>query len=88
MQGTGWGEEVMYGEEGVVESRPIIWVERVVRGGRRKGRFVIGGWRGAEAMGGRGGKFVGAGHVEEPWGAADPTQKDQEVLGSLRFSAN
>ena len=49
----------MRDEEGVVESGAIVWVERVVRGGRRVGRLVIGGWRGAAAEGGRGGKSVG-----------------------------
>ena len=43
-----------------MESRVIVWMERVVRGGRRERRLVIGGWRGAAAMGGRGGKSVGA----------------------------
>ena len=35
-------------------------MERVALGGCQMGRLVIGGWHGAAAVGGRGGKSVGA----------------------------
>ena len=60
VQRTCYGEEVMRVEEGVVQSRVIVWVERVVRGGRREGRLVICDSRGAAAVRGRGVKSVGA----------------------------
>ena len=52
----------MRGEEGVVQSGTIVWVELAARGGRRTGRFVISGWRRAAVKGGRGEKLVGAEH--------------------------
>ena len=51
----------MRGEKDVVQSGTIVWVERVVRGGRRERKLVVGGWRGAASVGGRGGVEVGAG---------------------------
>ena len=79
----------MHGEESVMESRAIIWVEQIVHGGHREKRLVTNGWHGAAVEGGRGRKSVG---VERRAGGGAvgicyPTQKYREVLRLLRFSA-
>ena len=82
MQRTCWGEEVMCGEEGVVESGAIVWVEGVVLGDRRAGKLVIGSWRRAAAMRDRGGKSVRVGHGAG-WGAMGSCWPHTKVPGAF-----